>query len=164
MSWCAHPSTASDWQDSVCQFPCKDSSIEIKRSSWNECDGMELWAHIMLSTSEPSTLSHASGITQDAEDCRFEFNLWHLKEKKIIRKHVSHFLSLVRQIGILLILFLKYLAIQAIRERKHLFVITFLRCLDVHCQGWFLRHNPATWGLLFVLISMWQLRSLQRAS
>lgn len=156
-------SPASDWQDSVCQFLCKDSLIEIKRSSWNECDGMELSALIMLTTLEPSIISHTSRITQKLKSCRFELNLWHLKKKKIVRKHASHFLSLVRQIGFLLILFLKYLAIQAIRERKHLFVITFLRCLDVHCQGWFFRHNPAMWGLLFVLISMWQLRFLQRA-
>ena len=94
---------------------------------------------------------------------RFKLNLWHLKGKKS-EKHASYFLSLVRQIGILLILVLKYLAIQAVRERKHLFVITFLWCLEAHCQGWFFRPNPATWGWWFELISLWQPGFLERAS
>lgn len=45
---------------------------------------------------------------------------------KMSEKHALHSLSLVKQIGILLILFLKYLAIQAITGRKHLFVMTSL--------------------------------------
>jgi hypothetical protein len=49
-------------------------------------------------------------------------------------KHALNSLSLVKQIGILLILFLKYLAIQAITGRKHLFVMTSLGRGDVLCQ------------------------------
>lgn len=55
--------------------------MEIKRS-WNEWDEMVLAAHREL-TIKPGFWDD---ITNRTKSCRFELNLWHLKEKKKVRK------------------------------------------------------------------------------
>lgn len=166
MSWCARLLRVRDCQDSAYQFPCKklcnrNEDIVFKRVWWESAFCLRYVNHFGT-----QHIKHAFEITLIISK---EPQIWvkslTSQEKKKVRKTCLTF-SLPCQINwcsVDLILEMSCNSSHYI-ERKHLFVITSLWYLDVLCQRWFFRHNSSMWELLFVLISMWQLRFLLRAS